>query len=78
MVPDVDVEADVGRLLSWWWNRFRRTLPVLVGIVRDDVDLDAMFYYNVRLRCGIWFYHADKSRQGPSDGRDDLVARSRA
>ena len=43
MVPEVEVDALVGRLLSWWWNRFRRTLIVLLLAVRDCAGgLEAM------------------------------------
>ena len=44
VVPEVEVDALVGRLLSWWWNRFRRTLPELLAAERDAAGggLEAM------------------------------------
>lgn len=42
VMPEVEVDALVGRLLSWWWNRFRRKLLVLLAAVRDAAGLEAM------------------------------------
>jgi len=42
VVPEVDVEALVGRLLSWWWKRFRRTLAVPLAAERDAAGLEVI------------------------------------
>lgn len=41
VVAEVEVEALAGRRLRWWWNRFRRTLEVVVPL-REDVLRDAI------------------------------------
>lgn len=32
----------VGRRLSWWWKRFRRTFPGLLAAVREGGGLEVM------------------------------------
>lgn len=38
----MEVEADVGRLVSWWWKRFRRTLDVVLVVEREAAGFEAM------------------------------------
>lgn len=47
VVPDVEVDALVGRLLSWWWNRLRRTLLVLLEAVREVACLEFILMLDV-------------------------------
>jgi len=36
------VDALVGRLLSWWWKRLRRTLPVPLAAGRVAAGLEVI------------------------------------
>ena len=42
VLPDMEVEVLVGRLLSWWWKRFRRTVVLLLCADSDGAGLEAI------------------------------------